>query len=102
MVELGSGDGIPLLIGCRSQRPWDSILSSYRFPRLAAALGIELRASVLLWRGLEEHDRRPCGTLLDLLFDVALDERLELPRLAVLAAFRLHRRLLSRSTRSAA
>lgn len=84
-----------------AQAAWDLILSS-QIPTPAAALGIELRASVILWRSLEEHDRRPCGTLLELLVDVASDERLELPRLAVLAAFRLRRRLLARAVRTAA
>ena len=84
-----------------AQATWDSILSA-QIPTPWPALGIELRASVLVWRSLPARKQSPCGTLLDQLLAVAADERLELPRLAVLAAFRLHRRLVARASRCAA
>lgn len=77
---------------------WDSILSA-QIPTPCPALGIELRGSVLVWRSFAVRNQSLCGTLLDQLIGVAANERLELPRLAVLAAFRLHRRLLERASR---
>lgn len=84
-----------------AQLAWDSILSA-QIPTPWLVLGIELRASILVWRSLAQQKQSPCGTLLDQLIAVAADERLELPRLAVLAAFRLHRRLVGRASRIAA
>ena len=84
-----------------AQAVWDSILSA-QIPSPWPALGIELRASIVVWRSLAARTQSPCGTLLDQLIAVAADERLELPRLAVLAAFRLHRRLLGRASQCAA
>lgn len=80
---------------------WDSILSA-QIPSPWPALAIELRASALIWQSVAERRPYSCGTLLERFVTVANEERLELPRLAVLAAFRLHRRLLGRVSRHAA
>ena len=59
--------------------------------QVQTVLDAELRACVSLWSASVQRGHRMCGTPLDVLLAVAKGCRLELPRFALLAAFRLSR-----------
>ena len=69
---------------------WDGMLGM-QIPSPNRALDAELRACVSLWSASVQRGNRMCGTPLDALLAVAKECRLELPRFALLAAFRLSR-----------
>jgi hypothetical protein len=71
-----------------AQATWDSILST-QIPSPNAALGLELRACAGFRAALRARGVMPCGTLLEMFVAKAWDDHLELPRLGLLAAFRL-------------
>jgi hypothetical protein len=71
---------------------WDGMLGM-QIPNPNRALDAELRACLSLWSGYAKSGHQMCGTLLEALVAVAKESRLELPRFALLAAFRLSRML---------
>jgi hypothetical protein len=69
---------------------WDGMLGM-QIPTPNRALDAELRACVSLWSASVQRGEQMCGTPLDALLAVAKESRLELPRFALLAAFRFSR-----------
>src|SRR5579871_3393909 len=75
---------------------WDGMLGM-QIPNPNRALDAELRACVSLWSAHVQRRHRMCGTPLDALLAVAKESCLELPRFALLAAFRFSRMLADAS-----
>jgi len=65
-------------------------------------LYVELRDCAELWQCISEGRAMVWPSLLDRMVWVAAEERLELPRYGVLAAFRLRRRLMGMSNQPSA